>query len=178
MKNDAGISAWRSKSRIRGSASTGPNVPWDSVTGSVTPRASHSVSASRSKVNAQAARAPCGQRGAVIARLARAGSGRGRAVPCHGEAEGKPAADVTPAADRRAHRRIGGRPARETEATGAVGRLVPAREWLDERGIVLDLDAAVRIEVGVGRLGGLVVERRRIGRASCRERGQGPAERV
>jgi hypothetical protein len=63
MKNDARISFVRSSARMRGSASTGPKRPWDSATGSLTPRAIHRVSASRSKVNAQAVRASFGQRG-------------------------------------------------------------------------------------------------------------------
>src|SRR5713101_9819423 len=48
---------------MRGSASTTPKRPWDSATGSWTPRAIQSVSASRSKVKAQAARASAGQWG-------------------------------------------------------------------------------------------------------------------
>ena len=48
---------------MRGSASTGPNRPCERATGSWTPRAIHSVSASRSKVKAQAARALRGQWG-------------------------------------------------------------------------------------------------------------------
>ena len=48
---------------MRGSASTTPKRPWDSATGSWTPRAIQSVSASRSKVKAQAARASPGHRG-------------------------------------------------------------------------------------------------------------------
>src|SRR6185436_18402255 len=92
MKNEAGISAWRSRSRMRGSASTTPKVPCERVTGSLTPRASQRVSASRSKLNAQAARLPCGQRGAVIGELTlRARLRSRRAVPCNGEAQREPA---------------------------------------------------------------------------------------
>src|SRR5712671_4553854 len=63
MKNVARISAARRRSRMCGSASTTPKRPWDSATGSWTPRAIQSVSASRSKVKAQAARASAGQWG-------------------------------------------------------------------------------------------------------------------
>src|SRR3972149_7133041 len=63
MKNEERMSAPRRISRIRGSASTGPKRPWESVRGSGLPRAIQSVSASRSNVNAQAARASRGQRG-------------------------------------------------------------------------------------------------------------------
>ena len=70
---------------MRGRASSTPKVPWETVTGSVTPRASQSVSASRSNVKAHAARAPCGQAAAVT--LAGTRSGRGGTVPRDGEPE-------------------------------------------------------------------------------------------
>src|SRR5512144_24507 len=61
MKNVPWIEAARSRARMRGRASATPKRPWDNVTGSLTPRAIQSVSASRSNVRAQAARAPAGQ---------------------------------------------------------------------------------------------------------------------
>src|SRR5215510_4380719 len=69
MKKDARTSVFSSRDRMRGTASTGPKRPWDSATGSLTPRAIHSVSASRSKVKAQAARVSPGQRGTVVGSL-------------------------------------------------------------------------------------------------------------
>src|SRR5580765_19889 len=84
MKNEA-RTVWSFKSwRMRGTASSGPKRPCERVTGSCTPRAIHSVSASRSKVKAQAARALWGQWGAgggskAIAPLSVAdGTGRGQ----------------------------------------------------------------------------------------------------
>src|SRR5215472_8342359 len=69
MKKDARTSALSSNDRMRGTASTGPKRPWDSATGSLTPRAIHSVSASRSKVKAHAARVSPGQRGTAAGSL-------------------------------------------------------------------------------------------------------------
>src|SRR5215831_16874432 len=66
MKKLARTSAARSRDKMRGSASVTPKRPWDSVTGSWTPRAIQSVSASRSNVKAQAARASRGQRGEEV----------------------------------------------------------------------------------------------------------------
>src|SRR5262245_45161561 len=63
MKKVDRISAALRSARMRGSASNTPKRPWESVTGSWTPRAIQSVSASRSNVNAQAPRASLGQRG-------------------------------------------------------------------------------------------------------------------
>src|SRR5262245_52846084 len=74
---------------MRGRASTGPNRPCDRVTGSEMPRAIHNVSASRSKVNAQAARAPCGQATVIEPGLRDSRSLRafGWAAPREGEPE-------------------------------------------------------------------------------------------
>src|SRR5215472_1988136 len=69
MKKDARTSALLSSDRMRGAASTGPKRPWDSATGSLTPRAIYKVSASRSKVKAHAARISPGQRGTAAGSL-------------------------------------------------------------------------------------------------------------
>src|SRR5262245_21175470 len=64
-KNEARTPCAASSDRMRGTASMGPNRPWDNATGSVTPRAIQRLSASRSNVNAHAERASFGQRGDV-----------------------------------------------------------------------------------------------------------------
>src|SRR5215467_5730772 len=69
MKKDARTSALSSSDRMRGTASTGPKRPWDRATGSLTPRAIHSVSASRSNVKAHAARVSPGQCGTTAGSL-------------------------------------------------------------------------------------------------------------
>src|SRR5574341_1079581 len=137
-KNVEWISAARRRSRIFGSASTGPKRPWESATGSVTPRAIQRVSASRSKVKAHAARAPSGQPWAVI----RSGSGglgrlRGRTAPRHRDAEREPAVDLVPADQPAADRRVRRGPAGDAGAA----RGGPAREPPDERGLVRDAAA-------------------------------------
>src|SRR5215468_522774 len=63
MKKEPRTSAFSRRARMRGTASTGPKRPCERATGSLTPRAIHSVSASTSKVKAHAARASPGQRG-------------------------------------------------------------------------------------------------------------------
>src|SRR2546427_4766892 len=159
---------------MRGRASSTPKVPWESVTGSLTPRASHRLSASRSNVNAQAARLPCGQR-TVIAELARARLRSGRAVPRDGEAQREPTAMVLPELPRTNGRTRRG-PAGEAVAPRAVGSLVLGGQRLDERRIVLDLAAAAGVEVAVGRPRGLLLEWRRhhAGRALDPGRRLGP----
>src|SRR5262245_6336311 len=164
-KNDAVISAWRRSARMRGSASWTPKVPCESVTGSLTPRASQSVSASRSNVNAQAARAPRGHRGAVIAELA---SGRAlgtrRTVPRDRETEREPSVGIPPAGLLCADGRLGRRPPGEAKAAGTSRRLVLPCERLDERRIVLDHRAGTTLigpVVEVARPSGLALQRRR-----------------
>src|SRR5215475_11587762 len=104
---------------------------------------------------------PLGYRSAVM-RLANgrrgnpAGTGTGRSAPDDREAESGPAADL-PVDDRRSHRRVRRRPARQPVVTGLSVRLVALNERLDEGGVVLDTDVVVRIDAGFGRTRSLVV---------------------
>src|SRR5262249_43080837 len=107
---------------MRGSASSTPKVPWESVTGSETPRASHRVSASRSNVKAQAARAPCGQVRPVT--LAGAGLGCRRTVPRDGEPEAEHAPVLAIPVGRAADRKVRRDPAGEADPTRSGRRLV------------------------------------------------------
>src|SRR4029453_15807884 len=114
---------------MRGRASSTPKVPCETVTGSVTPRASQSVSASRSNVKAHAARAPCGQAAAVT--LAGTRSRRGGTVPRDGEPEPEHAPAGLIGAERSPHRKIRRGPARQAHTPGSGWRAVLGGERLD-----------------------------------------------